>query len=116
MISGDMDNHDASMIENFLTGVWRARGLAGATPADAFSVSVGLARTMTPVDIPEGYPEGHSFWLPVRDLQTSLKSHSSNKSTEILTLPRQKKSGVYKACLEKGDKQNKILASSKILF
>ncbi|MEP0961927.1 MAG: phage tail sheath C-terminal domain-containing protein [Roseobacter sp.] len=43
-----------SMIENFLTQVWKAGGLAGATPTDAFSVHVGLGETMTPVDILEG--------------------------------------------------------------
>jgi phage tail sheath protein FI len=43
-----------SMIENFLTTVWKAGGLAGASPADAFSVQVGLGETMTPVDILEG--------------------------------------------------------------
>jgi len=43
-----------SMIENFLTSVWKAGGLAGAVPTDAFSVHVGLGDTMTPVDILEG--------------------------------------------------------------
>jgi phage tail sheath protein FI len=43
-----------SMIENFLTGVWKQGGLAGAVPGDAFSVHVGLGETMTPVDILEG--------------------------------------------------------------
>lgn len=43
-----------SMIENFLTSVWKAGGLAGSAPADAFSVQVGLGETMTPVDILEG--------------------------------------------------------------
>ncbi|WP_227270653.1 phage tail sheath C-terminal domain-containing protein [Roseobacter weihaiensis] len=43
-----------SMIENFLTSVWKAGGLAGAVPTDAFSVHVGLGETMTPVDILEG--------------------------------------------------------------
>jgi len=43
-----------SMIQNFLTGVWKRGGLAGSSPADAFSVSVGLGETMTPVDILEG--------------------------------------------------------------
>jgi phage tail sheath protein FI len=32
-----------SMIDNFLTGVWKQGGLAGAVPAYAFSVHVGLA-------------------------------------------------------------------------
>ncbi len=44
-----------SMIENFLTGVWKQGGLAGAVPADAFSVFVGLGSTMTAQDILDGY-------------------------------------------------------------
>jgi uncharacterized protein len=55
------DNNDAntwvtikSMIRNFLTGIWKRGGLAGASPDDAFSVSVGLGETMTPDDILEG--------------------------------------------------------------
>lgn len=43
-----------SMIENFLTSIWKQGGLAGAVPTDAFSVHVGLGDTMTPVDILEG--------------------------------------------------------------
>jgi phage tail sheath protein FI len=43
-----------SMIENFLTSVWKRGGLAGAVPADAFSVHVGLGDTMTANDILEG--------------------------------------------------------------
>jgi phage tail sheath protein FI len=43
-----------SMIENFLTSVWKRGGLAGAVPADAFSVHVGLGDTMTADDILEG--------------------------------------------------------------
>lgn len=43
-----------SMIGNFLNGIWKRGGLAGATPEDAFSVHVGLGETMTPVDILEG--------------------------------------------------------------
>lgn len=43
-----------SMITNFLTGIWKRGGLAGASPADAFSVSVGLGSTMTGDDILEG--------------------------------------------------------------
>lgn len=43
-----------SMIENFLTGVWKAGGLAGSVATDAFSVHCGLGETMTPVDILEG--------------------------------------------------------------
>jgi phage tail sheath protein FI len=43
-----------SMIRNFLTGIWKRGGLAGAVPDDAFSVHVGLGETMTAEDILEG--------------------------------------------------------------
>lgn len=43
-----------SMIRNFLTGIWKKGGLAGASPDDAFAVFVGLGETMTPEDILEG--------------------------------------------------------------
>lgn len=43
-----------SMIQNFLTSIWKRGGLAGSTPEDAFSVHVGLGETMTPDDILEG--------------------------------------------------------------
>ena len=42
------------MISNFLTGIWKRGGLAGAVPEDAFSVHVGLGNTMTQEDILEG--------------------------------------------------------------
>jgi hypothetical protein len=43
-----------AMIENFLTVQWRAGALAGAVPAEAFFVRVGLGQTMTALDILEG--------------------------------------------------------------
>jgi phage tail sheath protein FI len=43
-----------SMIVNFLTGIWKQGGLAGATPDDAFSVSIGLGNSMTPEDVLNG--------------------------------------------------------------
>lgn len=43
-----------SMINNFLTGIWKRGGLAGAIPKDAFQVNVGLGETMTATDILEG--------------------------------------------------------------
>lgn len=42
------------MIRNFLTGIWKKGGLAGAVPDDAFQILVGLGETMTPEDILEG--------------------------------------------------------------
>lgn len=44
----------ASSLNNFLTGLWRQGALAGATPADAFNVAVGLGTTMTAQDILDG--------------------------------------------------------------
>lgn len=43
-----------SQIENFLTNLWRAGGLAGATPDQAFYVNVGLNSTMDVNDVNEG--------------------------------------------------------------
>jgi phage tail sheath protein FI len=43
-----------AMIENFLTNLWRQGALQGAKPEHAFYVSVGLGKTMTPIDILEG--------------------------------------------------------------
>jgi uncharacterized protein len=43
-----------AMIENFLTTLWRQGALQGAVTEHAFYVSVGLGKTMTPLDILEG--------------------------------------------------------------
>jgi uncharacterized protein len=43
-----------SMIENYLTTLWRQGALAGAKPEHAFFVKVGLGETMTSLDILEG--------------------------------------------------------------
>jgi len=43
-----------SMIGNFLSGIWKSGGLAGATPQDAFGVRVGLGETMTQEDVDQG--------------------------------------------------------------
>lgn len=41
-------------ITNFLTAQWSNGVLVGATPGEAFEVSVGLGSTMTPNDILDG--------------------------------------------------------------
>jgi Bacteriophage tail sheath protein len=41
-------------VENFLNQVWRAGGLAGSTPEEAYRVRVGLGVTMTETDIDLG--------------------------------------------------------------
>ena len=43
-----------TMIENFLTQIWRAGALSGTTTGQAFFVKVGLNETMTQQDILEG--------------------------------------------------------------
>lgn len=43
-----------SMIENYLTSLWRDGALLGGKPQEAFYVRVGLGVTMTPQDILEG--------------------------------------------------------------
>ncbi|WP_111669054.1 phage tail sheath family protein [Algoriphagus litoralis] len=43
-----------TMIENFLTNLWREGALAGAKAEQAFFVRVGLGQTMTALDILEG--------------------------------------------------------------
>ena len=42
------------MLGNFLKNVWKQGGLAGSSPSEAYSVSVGLGETMTAVDILDG--------------------------------------------------------------
>ncbi|GAB2701537.1 hypothetical protein GCM10027037_28510 [Mucilaginibacter koreensis] len=44
-----------SMINSFLTTIWKAGGLQGASPSDAFSVDCGLGSTMTADDVLNGY-------------------------------------------------------------
>jgi uncharacterized protein len=36
------------MTQDFLTGLWKRGGQAGAVPEDDFSVHIGLGETMTP--------------------------------------------------------------------
>ncbi|EPR68291.1 phage tail sheath family protein [Cyclobacterium qasimii] len=43
-----------SMIQNFLTNLWKQGGLVGSSPSDAYTVNVGLGSTMTAEDILNG--------------------------------------------------------------
>jgi phage tail sheath protein FI len=42
------------MIENYLTNLWQAGALSGASPDQAFFVNIGIGSTMSAVDILEG--------------------------------------------------------------
>ena len=44
-----------SMLDNFLTNVWKEGALQGSKAADAFTVQIGLGSTMTAQDILDGY-------------------------------------------------------------
>ncbi len=44
----------SSMINNFLYNLWKQGALAGGSPEEAYSVSIGLGSTMTPTDILDG--------------------------------------------------------------
>jgi len=37
-----------------MNGIWKRGGIVGASPEEAYSVSVGLGQTMTPNDILDG--------------------------------------------------------------
>lgn len=43
-----------SMIDSFLSNLWKQGALAGAAPEQAFDVQIGLGSTMTPTDILDG--------------------------------------------------------------
>lgn len=43
-----------AMIGSFLNSTWKAGGLAGESPADAYGVDVGLGATMTALDMQDG--------------------------------------------------------------
>ena len=43
-----------SLVSNFLNEIWKRGGLMGSTPANAYSVAVGLGSTMTAEDIFNG--------------------------------------------------------------
>jgi phage tail sheath protein FI len=43
-----------SMISSFLNDLWKAGGLVGASPEQAYQVEIGLGTTMTPNDILDG--------------------------------------------------------------
>ncbi|MGB0839006.1 MAG: phage tail sheath C-terminal domain-containing protein, partial [Chitinophagales bacterium] len=47
-------NNVKAMIDNFLNIQWKAGALVGPTAAQAFETSIGLGKTMTPIDILDG--------------------------------------------------------------
>ncbi len=55
-----------SMVSNFLTGIWKRGGLAGASPDDAFAVHCGLGETMTAEDILAGILRVTALVAPTR--------------------------------------------------
>jgi len=71
-----------SMISDFLTGIWKRGGLAGASPQDAFSVHVGLGETMTARDILEGIMRTTvlaAISRPAEFIEITFEQHMQNQ-------------------------------------
>lgn len=55
-----------SMINSFLTSIWKDGGLAGAKAEDAFEVHIGVNKTMTPTEIAQGIMNVEIVLVPSR--------------------------------------------------
>ncbi len=71
-----------SMIDNYLTLLWKQGALAGSKPEDAFFVKVGLGATMTSLDILEGRMNIVIGMAPVRPAEFVIfkVSHKMQKA------------------------------------
>jgi phage tail sheath protein FI len=69
-------------VENFLNGIWRAGGLLGATPDQAYRVRVGLGQTMTETDIELGLLIIEVAAAPVRPAEFVVFRISQKRLTE----------------------------------
>jgi phage tail sheath protein FI len=69
-------------VENFLNGIWRAGGLLGATPDQAYRVRVGLGQTMTETDIELGLLIVEVAAAPVRPAEFVVFRISQKRLTE----------------------------------
>ncbi|HEV2875598.1 MAG TPA: phage tail sheath subtilisin-like domain-containing protein [Thermoleophilaceae bacterium] len=69
-------------VENFLNGIWRAGGLAGTTPEQAYRVRVGLGETMTETDIDLGLMIIEVAAAPVKPAEFVVFRISHKRLTE----------------------------------
>lgn len=69
-------------VENFLNGIWRAGGLLGSTPDEAYRVRVGLGQTMTETDIDLGLVIIEVAAAPVRPAEFVVFRISQKRLTE----------------------------------
>ena len=69
-------------VENFLNGIWRAGGLAGTTPEQAYRVRVGLGETMTETDIDLGLMIIEVSAAPVKPAEFVVFRISHKRLTE----------------------------------
>jgi phage tail sheath protein FI len=69
-------------VENFLNGIWRAGGLAGASPDQAYRVRVGLGQTMTETDVDLGLLIVEIAVAPVKPAEFVVFRISHKRLTE----------------------------------
>lgn len=69
-------------VENFLNQIWRAGGLAGTTPEQAYRVRVGLGETMTETDIDQGLMIIEVAAAPVKPAEFVVFRVSHKRLTE----------------------------------
>jgi uncharacterized protein len=69
-------------VENFLNGIWRAGGLAGTSPEQAYRVRVGLGETMTETDIDLGLMIIEVSAAPVKPAEFVVFRVSHKRLTE----------------------------------
>ena len=69
-------------VENFLNGIWRAGGLAGANPDQAYRVRVGLGQTMTETDVDLGLLIVEVAVAPVKPAEFVVFRISHKRLTE----------------------------------
>ena len=69
-------------VENFLNGIWRAGGLAGTSPEQAYRVRVGLGETMTETDIDLGLMIIEVSAAPVKPAEFVVFRISHKRLTE----------------------------------
>lgn len=69
-------------VENFLNGIWRAGGLIGSKPDEAYRVRVGLGQTMTETDIELGLLIIEVAAAPVRPAEFVVFRISQKRLTE----------------------------------
>lgn len=114
------------MLENFLSNIWKAGALQGATPNDAFSVQIGLGITMTEQDILNGFllhcrrKKRYSFSFPLTPSRTYANTsdlntyHFFNRLNPFKRPSRSSRSTVFTLTLSSSAADSSVNSSSWI--